>query len=583
IKALSNQKYRDFKELLGQEVGIMTGDITLNPGAPLLIMTTEIFRNTIFEQPDRFSKVRYVVFDEIHFMDDPERGTVWEESIIFAPESMKFICLSATISNLKQFGLWMSKVRKEEMAVIRSSDRPVPLTHYLYLPGRGPARTDKVTQLPSRRQRRGSEGADDLIAFLKRYKKLPTLYFCFSRKECEKRARKGWRLNLLSSQERSKMDRLFNDIVDRYALAPDASLDELKALALEGVGFHHAGLLPQHKELVERLFTSGLIKLLFTTETFALGINMPARTVVFSSLIKFDGVGFDLMTTREYQQMAGRAGRQGIDSEGLVYAFIADTRLQLPDIRKLTSNDVEPVQSRFKLSYSSLINLHARLGKEIYSAWERSFNNFQWARMSRKKRENNRKRQMEQIGKRLTILRDLDYIDDAGLRPKGDVAALINGYELQSTELLFSGLLDWLDPVQINIIMASVVFEARRSDLYRRLDVKILGELKNDAQGCVDKIVAMERREGLRDTLHRPDFKIGSVVAAWCEGASMADLGQHTNAAPGDLVRTFRLTIQLLRQIRKAMPVNPPLAEKLKQCIVLLNRDEVDALRQLTV
>jgi len=262
---------------------------------------------------------------------------------------------------------------------------------------------------------------------------------------------------------------------------------------------------------------------------------------------------------------------------------IGDARVQLADIRRLISNDVEPIQSRFNLSYSSLINLHGRLGEEIYSAWERSFNNFQWARMSKKKRERNRKRQMNLIQKKLAILRELDYIDDEGIRPKGKVAALINGYELQSTELLFSGLFDWLDPLQINLILAAVVFEARRSDLYRRLDPKRLGEFRSDAQRCIDRIIALEREQGLRHTLQVPDFKIGSVVLAWCEGASMADLGQHTNASPGDLVRTFRLTIQLLRQIRKAMPSNPPLSEKLKQCITLLNRDEVDALRQLEV
>jgi superfamily II RNA helicase len=509
---------------------------------------------------------------------------VWEESIIFAPPTIKYICLSATIANLNQFGQWMSSVRDEEVAIIRSRERPVPLRHYLYLPGRGPARTDTITQLPRRKGRRGSPTCrTELIEFLKRYKKLPILFFCFSRRECEKRARAGWRLNLLNHEERRKMERLFGQISDMYALTPDANLDELKALALEGVAFHHAGLLPQHKELIERLFTSGLIKLLFTTETFALGINMPAHSVVFSSLIKFDGVSFDIMTNREYQQMAGRAGRQGIDREGLVYAVIDDRRVRIAEVKKLISNDVEPIKSRFNLSYSSLINLHSRLGDEIFTAWERSFNNFQWARMSRKKRERNRKRQVAQIEKKLSILRELDYIDDKGVRPKGEVAALINGYELQATELLFSGLFEWFDPLQINLVLGAVVFEARRSDLYRRLEKKWLGELRGDAEKHIDNIIQLERQHGLRDTLQKPNFKIGSVMAAWCQDASMTDLENHTNASPGDLVRTFRLTIQLLRQIRKAMPSNPKLAEKLKQSIVMLNRDEVDALKQIEV
>ncbi len=148
------------------------------------------------------------------------------------------------------------------------------------------------------------------------------------------------------------------------------------------MSFHHAGLLPLHKELVERLFTSSLLRLLFTTETFALGINMPARSVVFSSLRKFDGVGFDRLMTREYQQMAGRAGRQGIDEEGLVFSIV-DDRDRLDDLRRTIFGQVEPIRSRFNLSYSTILNLRHTLGARLFEAWEKSFNNFQWARMAR--------------------------------------------------------------------------------------------------------------------------------------------------------------------------------------------------------
>ncbi|MFH1998586.1 MAG: DEAD/DEAH box helicase, partial [Planctomycetota bacterium] len=244
IKALSNQKFRDFKTIFGNDVGIMTGDLTLNPDAPLLIMTTEIFRNTLFERPESLEDLSYVVFDEIHYMDDPDRGTVWEESIIFAPLQIRFICLSATISNLNQFGDWISQVRNEEIEVIRSRDRPVPLKHYLHFPGYGPTRSDKIVRFPKKKQGdRSIDSRKDLIDFLHRYKKLPTLFFCFSRKECEKRARINWRLKLLTRDERIKMEILFSEICDLYSLEPDAGLDELKALALEGVSYHHAGML----------------------------------------------------------------------------------------------------------------------------------------------------------------------------------------------------------------------------------------------------------------------------------------------------------------------------------------------------
>jgi len=586
IKALSNQKYRDFKVILDKDVGIMTGDITLDPDAPLLIMTTEIFRNTIFERPKSLDDVACVVFDEVHYMDDPERGTVWEESIIFAPPHIRFICLSATISNIKQFGSWISKTREEEIEVIRSCDRPVPLKHYLYFPGYGPTRADRITGFPSNRKKRGGKqkemgNSDDLIQFLKRNRKLPVLCFCFSRKECERRARDNRRMRLLSGEERDRMEKIFDKISSDYTLTPDAALDGLRALAMEGVGFHHAGLLPQHKELVERLFTSGLIKLLFTTETFALGINMPARTVIFTSVRKFDGVGFDTMTTREYQQMSGRAGRQGIDKEGLIYSIIEGRRTAIKDIKKLLSNDVEPVQSRFNLSYSSLINLHRNLGDRIYSAWESSFNNFQWSRMSRKKREKNRNKQVSVIRKKMGILNELGYIEDTGLSPKGKVAALINGYELQAAELLFSGLLEWFNEVQINVVLGAILFEERRGDLFSRMNKKLLGEHRFDVDRCIENVIAAERKHGVRRTVSKPNFKIAEVISDWCAGAEMRDLEKHTNASPGDLVRTFRLTIQLIRQIRKAMPRNPALSEKLGRCIELINREEVDALRQL--
>ncbi|MEW6745796.1 MAG: DEAD/DEAH box helicase [Planctomycetota bacterium] len=582
VKALSNQKYRDFRATLGPDVGIMTGDVTINPGARLLIMTTEIFRNTIFEQPEALDAVDYVIFDEIHYMDDLERGTVWEESVIFAPQHLRFICLSATVSNLAQFGEWISMARGDEVKVIRAVDRPVPLTHYFFFPHYGLMRADKAHAFPPRAKRgRTRRHVEPLLDHLQREQKLPVLYFCFSRRECEQRARSSNRRGLLSGVDRQRMATFFDEICDLFEIEPDPHLEELRALANEGVAYHHAGLLPLHKELVERLFTSGLLKLLYTTETFALGINMPARTVVFSSLRKFDGVTFDILKARDYQQMAGRAGRQGIDTDGLVYSVIDDERIPAAGARKVVFGSIEPIQSRFNLSYSTLINLHGRLGQRIYEAWERSFNNFQWSRMSRKKRERNAQRQREAILKRLTLLEEFGYIDAGTVLEKGRTAALINGYELQATELLFSGLLQWLDEVQINVTMAALVFEERRSDLYRRLDSSVLREHRTDIERLIERIIVRERELGIRASVRRPNFKIGSVVHVWSRGADFEDLADYTNASQGDLVRTIRLTIQLLRQLRKALPVRSDLAEKLGRCVEIINRDVVDAKRQL--
>jgi superfamily II RNA helicase len=573
----------------------MTGDVTIQPQAPLLIMTTEIFRNTIFENPASLADVGTVVFDEIHYMDDLERGTVWEESIIFAPAHVRFVCLSATISNLDQFGDWISSARGDAIEVIRHRDRPVPLDHYLYLPGRGLRRIEGKLTLPplprpprgrgatGRRRPRG-EDRNAIVGLLERDQKLPALFFCFSRRECEQRARETLqKRNLLDPERADRIEALFDEICEAFEITPDTELEELRALARHGIAYHHAGMLPLHKELVERLFTSALLQLLVATETFALGINMPARTVVFSALRKFDGVGFSTLKVREYQQMAGRAGRQGIDERGMVISVIEDDRVAPKEIVRLVGNDVEPILSRFNLSYSTLINLHRTLGDRLHEAWERSFNNYQWSRMSRKKREKNAEKQRQAIDRRLELLRRLDYITGQGVTAKGDVAAVINGYELPVTELLESGLLDWLQPEQIAVVFAALVFEPRKSELFRRMPLGLLGAHRRDVEEVVARLILAEKELGIPTTVRVPNFKIGAVVQAWCQGAGFNDIRELSTAPNGDLVRVLRLTVQVLRQLRSAVPADTPLATLLDRARDLLNRDEVDAARQLSL
>ncbi|HZL99738.1 MAG TPA: DEAD/DEAH box helicase, partial [Planctomycetota bacterium] len=563
IKALSNQKFRDFKAVAPENVGIMTGDVTINPGAPLLIMTTEIFRNTIFENPAGLAEVETVVFDEIHYMDDLERGTVWEESIIFAPTHIRFVCLSATISNLDQFGEWIGRTRGQPVEVLRHRERPVPLDHYLFLPGRGLRRIEKSLSLPrlppAPRNGRAGRGP----------------------------GRRGEDRNaivaLLEPAESQEIEALFDKICGGFEIAPDPDLEEQRALARKGIAYHHAGMLPLHKELVERLFTSGLLRLLFATETFALGINMPARSVVFASLRKFDGVGFSTLKVREYQQMAGRAGRQGIDEHGTVISILDDDRVTPAELARLCGNDVEPIVSRFNLSYSTLINLHRTLGDRLHEAWERSFNNFQWAGMSRRKRERNEEKQRLAIDRRLQLLRRFECITPTGVTAKGEVAALVNGFELPVAELLESGLLEWLDEVQIAVVFAALVFEERKNDLYRRLPPQVLGPHRADVEQVVGRLVLAEKELGLPPSIRPPNFKIGAVVDAWCRGGGFDELRDLTTTPNGDLVRVMRLTVQVIRQLRSAIPPRSALATRLDRARELLNRDEVDAARQLSL
>lgn len=600
IKALSNQKFRDFRALQSFDVGIMTGDVTLRPNAPLLIMTTEIFRNSLFERGEELDDLGWIVFDEIHYMDDPERGTVWEESLIFLPPNVRLLALSATVSNLGQFCEWLEQVRQRPVARVESKERPVPLVHFLHFPGLGPKRADKVKQLPTLahtpRNRDGRGGRErgrgggrpgggrvsavDLLDRLEQQDQLPALFFCFSRREVEQRARENARRRLLDDTQRVKIEALFDEICQRFEITTDAMLDELRALALAGVSFHHAGLLPLHKELVERLFTSGLLRLLFTTETFALGINMPARSVVFGSLRKFDGVNFDRLMTREYQQMAGRAGRLGLDDQGLVYAIV-DPRDRLADLQKTIFGNVEPIRSRFNLSYSTILNLRHHLGDRIWEAWERSFNNFQWSRMPKKKREQNEQRQREAISRRLRLLEELGYLHDGALQPKGNFARRINGYELPAVELIDSGLFRALDDEQMAVVLSSLVFEERRSDLFKPVDSRLLGPFRRDAERIVARVVEREQALGIFPLTRELDFAIAGVISAWWRGATFDDVSELTNASHGDLVRTLRLVLQLLKQMRKVYSHDKALVAQLERVHDGLSRDEIDAQRQL--
>jgi superfamily II RNA helicase len=416
IKALSNQKYRDFSRDYGDKVGIITGDVVIDPNAPALIMTTEIFRNTIFDDPESLSDIGYVIFDEIHFIDDVIRGTVWEESIIFAPQHINFICLSATIPNLEVFANWMNTVRGSRIDVISEFERPVPLEHKLYIKdhglgwlnelkeiqdnlempptglewqnGRGTREpqdrwtTAKTRLMPPVATGIGEIAGNDIIEHIQLSDQLPCLYFSFSRGACEQKAMENIHRDFLTPHERETILEEFHQLCEKYGILNDPSAESMRELIEHGVAYHHAGMLPTIKEVIERLFTAGLIKLLFTTETFALGINMPACTVVFDSMAKFDGLDFRPLKAREYHQMAGRAGRRGIDTQGFVYACVDLEFNDYEDVAQSVAGEIEPIESRFSLAYSCILNLYQRHNERIYEVCEKSLGNYQDMRMS---------------------------------------------------------------------------------------------------------------------------------------------------------------------------------------------------------
>ncbi len=598
VKALSNQKFRDFRVTLGEEkVGIMTGDVTINAGAPLLIMTTEVFRNTIFEDPRNLADCRAVVFDEIHYLDDRERGTVWEESIIFAPAHIRIVGLSATIPNIRELADWIRSVRAVPVEVIERRERPVPLRHFVFHEEAGVKTLQQLRHERPRRRGRGGRGGPRrgrsprgrahrrLLDHLQQDDLLPCLYFSFSRRECEERAEENLGRDLLSPEEREELLARFDELVRLYRLEPSDATDRLRRFCARGILYHHAGLLPVHKEIVERLFTTGLVRLLFTTETFALGVNMPARTVGFASLKKFDGVRLDWMLAREYGQMAGRAGRQGIDREGFVYSVVDDRDLDFHALEHLFEGPLEPVRSRLDIDYATLLNLYALVGERIGETYEKSLARFQRERLERERgRPGDRApHEAETLRRRVEVLKRRGYIAGGALTDKGRFAAAVQGYEVHAAELLEDRVLHSCDAETLVLLFTALVFEERRGDASDRIAPGVLEPVRHRVDHCVNRFRRVEFEAGLEELSKEPDWLLSGPALLWAGGCTWEELAEHTTVSDGDLVRNFRQAIQVLRNVRNALHLvgARDLEERFSRAVASLNRDAVDARRQL--
>ena len=396
LKALSNQKYGDLVAAYGpQTVGLLTGDTTLNGEAPVVVMTTEVLRNMLYERSDALEGLTSVVLDEVHYLQDPYRGAVWEEVLIHLPGSVSVVCLSATISNAEEFGDWVQTLRGHTRVVIEEK-RPIPLEHH-YLIGRTlhpmhveqdgiPLPNPYIVSLDQRelrassftrrrsgrvhheyrgRPREGHRGVyvprrEEVVDLLADQGMLPAIYFVFSRAGCDRSVRwlidSGTRLTARDEaaviRERAESAAAWIAEDDLVALGFYGFLEGLAA----GVAAHHAGMLPVFKETVEQLFAEGLVKVVFATETLSLGINMPAKTVVLEDLWKFQGERHELLTPGEYTQLAGRAGRRGIDPIG--HAVVVYQR-QIPfeRVAGLAATRTYDLASSFRPSYNMAVNL----------------------------------------------------------------------------------------------------------------------------------------------------------------------------------------------------------------------------------
>jgi len=633
IKALSNQKYGDLRRKYGAgEVGLLTGDNSINGGAPIVVMTTEVLRNMIYAEPGRLVDLHYVVLDEVHYLQDRYRGGVWEEVILGAPPNVSLVCLSATVANADQLAAWISKVRGTTGVVIERH-RPVELKNLFVvgdryaerlhllptfvdgLPNREAVKLDELIRRPGSKTRSPSssrpqpggrrarlageaphtgrprlyrprrvEVADRLAA----ERLLPAIYFVFSRAGCDESVRHCLEdgLALTTSEERVRIRAIVESYVDPLTDEDLAVLGYPSYIAgLEaGVAAHHAGMVPPFREAVEACFAEALVKVVFATETLALGINMPARSVVIEELTKFGGSGHQEITPGEYTQLTGRAGRRGIDEIGYA-AVLCSPFHTFDDVARIAGGRPRSLSSSFRPTYNLAVNLVRRHQREAaYHLVSSSFAQF----LS----EEDLAGEFDAV---LGVLERRGYLDGWTVSEAGGrLAGLYHEADLLVAEALESGELDGLDPASLAAVVSGFCYETRRerevpfpapnANVARRLAaIEELSEALSDE----------ERRARLPIT-RGIDAGFASLVHEWARGRDLRQVlqpgtgsgrrGRRSAAlmSGGDFVRNVKQVIDLLRQIAIVAPVEAT-AKSARAAAGRLLRDVVAASSTVTI
>ncbi|MBN1521994.1 MAG: DEAD/DEAH box helicase [Candidatus Aureabacteria bacterium] len=589
IKALSNQKFRDFQKLYGDKVGILTGDVSIHPDADILIMTTEIYRNTLFEKDSgKIRGKKWVIFDEIHYIDNLERGTVWEESIIFSPPEIRILALSATIPNIRQLAAWIQSIRHEEIKIIIENKRPVPLVHRFQCANRVYDDLKKLSSVydayrhVSRKSRYSDKKGppknrtSDLLQYIQRSNGFPCIFFSFGRKRCEELAERTVRLNLLDKDEKKEICSQYELLLEKMNIQTDRTAQKLYSLVQRGIAYHHAGMLPSLKEVIERLFTSGLIRLIFTTETFALGINMPAKSVVFEELRKFYGHAFDYLTTRDFYQMAGRSGRRGMDKKGTVYSRVNPRRLPLHVLKRIITSFPEKVESQFNAAYAVLLNLYSQMRDELLQIYPKSFHYFQTSPKERNKA-------LTAIKNKISFLKSMGYIDEKGLTSKGKFASQIYGYEIPLSELFVEGFFENSSIEEIASVLSAVTYEPRKGYEFSPEVPAPVVPIRKATRKLSKKIFKMEMRFHLAPSSPRFHYHLSPSLIQWIEGAPFDELSSLQNVDEGEVVRNFRMVIQLARELQNTPGCSGSFYHKMSSLLKKMKRDVVDAENQLRI
>ncbi|MGH9007891.1 MAG: DEAD/DEAH box helicase [Acidimicrobiales bacterium] len=635
LKALSNQKYRDLCAAHGEErVGLLTGDTAIRAHAQIVVMTTEVLRNMLLAASDLLARLETVILDEVHYLQDPYRGGVWEEVLVLSAPAVRFVCLSATVANASELGAWLRSVRGPVEVVVEQR-RPITLRHHFAvhrrsdetsvlspLLGRGAA-SDEALRIDQTVRRAGrvpmprsmasggrrpqmrlpvrSPRRLEVVELLEEEELLPAIVFIFSRAACDDAVRQCLRdgVRLTTRVERDTI----REVAERHVST--LSDDDLGVLGypewmegLEaGLGAHHAGLVPAYRETVEECFSGGLLKVVFATETLSLGINMPARTVVIERFTKFGGAGRATLTSGEYAQLTGRAGRRGHDAEGhAVVLFSPET--PLADAARVALAPPPDLRSTFRPTYNLAVNLVRRFDRETaHGVLRSSFAQWQAHRIPSRSPE----LLTEALGRRLAVLEELGYVSGWSLTDPGRrLSTVYHESDLLVAESLSGDVLEGAEPEIVAGVLSAVVFEkrrarkvfgharGRRSDQRRKGAGDRLGERRRmdlaerlgRLQAHFERIRALEEIHTVPRTA-QPEPGLATAVAAWARGASFGatldvaarDVGEM---APGDFVRTIRQLADLVHQVGIVAP-DPDVARAATAAQELLLRDVVAA------
>jgi ATP-dependent RNA helicase HelY len=593
LKALSNQKLGELAATYGQEnVGLLTGDVSHLPDAPVVVMTTEVLRNMLFAVPQQIHDLGLVVLDEVHFLQDPYRGSVWEEVLIVCPRDVVFVCLSATVSNASELGAWMRQVRGPT-EVVTETRRPVELRNHIAVTDRATRElhlipllwkqqlhrealaldrrfNQKRAGVPYRQHRTGHQGTGQrvdgqysglatprrtaLVEALEERAMLPAIVFIFSRAACDDAVSQCIRdgLRLTKPDQRSDIRRICEGHTEGI------TDDELSALdygpwsaALEaGVAAHHAGMVPAFREAVEECFESGLLRLVYATETLALGINMPARTVVIERLTKVREHGRSALTSGEYAQLTGRAGRRGLDELGHA-VVVWSPRVLASELARLATSPAPELRSSFRPTYNLAVNLIRRFPKDgAKEVLDKSFAQFQDSRHS--------DALSARLDRILEVLERRGHVDLAGwnLKRSGQLLARIyHDCDLQVAEALDEGIFDGLDAPMLAATVSAFTFEARAGRW--QPEPRLPGEVLDRIHQLVSAAEVLRAQESeVRITKsRRPEPGFAEAALRWAKGERLERVLDRSALSPGDFVRNAKQLADLLRQLAMVGPV----------------------------